>query len=547
MFKKISIISACLVFFCFNAGLAQHNHAHHQTPVEVDADALGKIDFPITGGLGVQKQFERGLALLHHMMYVMADKEFTALAKAKPNCAMAHWGVAIAIFHPLWSMKPSPEKMERGEAAIRKAQSITGISERERDFINAASELYHDWQNVDYNTRIAAWEQAQKKLHEKYPEDVDAAAFYALAQLATAPKSDQTFSHQKSAGALLDKLFAKRPEHPGVLHYTIHAYDNPMLAERAVPASRAYDKIAPDVPHALHMPTHIFVRLGIWPDAISWNIRSAKAALKYPAKDAISLHYPHALDYLTYGYLQRGEDANAKATLKKLFENENYQYSTATGYALAAIPARYALERKQWTDAAKLEVLNWNNFPWEKYSEFASITWFAKGLGAARSGDIATAQTSANELKSIHGDLKEGGENYWAVLTAAQKQTVEAWIAFAKNEKRQAVEMMREAADLEDSVDKHPVTPGAVLPARELLGDMLVLLNQPKQAIEAYEDALKISPNRLNSLTGAARAAELAGKKKLAKSYYEKVLAVAPDSDRESKELKRARKFLTAR
>ena len=347
----------------------------------------------------------------------------------------------------------------------------------------------------------------------------------------------------QAEGALLDELFAKEPAHPGVLHYTIHAYDNPMLASRAIAAARAYDKIAPDVPHALHMPTHIFVRLGIWPDVISWNVRSAKAALKYPAGESVSHHYPHALDYLIYAYLQRTADKEAEETLQKIRKNDSYQKTFVSAYALAAIQARYALERRQWDSAAALEVLYSDSFPWETFPQIEAITYFARGLGAVRSNDAAAATIALEKLDTLYERTVTAGRGYWAVLVDAQRKTVGAWITYAEGKNDEALRMMREAADLEDSVDKHPVTPGAVLPARELLGDMLVLSGKPAEAIEAYQISLDISPNRFNSLYGAGHAAELAGDSELAKAYYSKLIQVIlTDSDRP--EIKQAKIFL---
>ncbi len=385
-----SFLTICALLLCVNIGIAQHDHSKEDHSMTVDADALGKVNFPVSGSSEVQRPFERGLALLHHMMYAQAEKEFTALANMEPTCAMAHWGIAMTQFHPLWPGGPNEEELKKGWAAVQKAKSLNPQTEREQAFIAAVEAFYQDWKIIGHSERIASWEKTQKKVFQENPDDIDAAALYALSHLATAPKSDKGFIHQKEAGALLDKLFTKNPEHPGVLHYTIHAYDNPMLASRAVAAARAYDKISPDVPHALHMPTHIFVRLGIWPDVVSWNIRSAKAALKYPANGSVSHHYPHAIDYLMYAYLQEANDTRAKDLLDEIGGKENYQKTSVAGYALAAIPARYALERRQWAKAAVLDERSPGAFPWEKFPEVEAITYFARGLGAAQSGNAAS-------------------------------------------------------------------------------------------------------------------------------------------------------------
>ncbi len=545
--NKFVILIICALLLSISAGIAQHDHSHHEdAPITVGTDALGKVNFPISGSEAAQQHFEKGLALLHHMMYVQAEKEFSALADMEPGCAMAYWGIAMTQFHPLWPGQPGEAELKQGWEAIQKAKSLNPPTEREQTYIAAVEAFYKDWQTIGHKERIAAWEAVQEKIYRQYPDDTDAAAFYALSHLATAPKADQEFIHQKEAGAILDKLFEKEPEHPGVLHYTIHAYDNPVLANRAVAAARAYDKIAPDVPHALHMPTHIFVRLGIWPDAISWNIRSAKAALKYPSHGSISHHYPHALDYLIYGYLQMAADKEAENVLKQILADDNYQKTFISAYALAAIPARYTLERQQWAAAAALEVRSPAAFPWEKFPGVETITHFARGLGAARSGNISAAQKSKERIDVLHQHIVEADQQYWAVLADAQRKTISAWIAFAEDKKDEALRIMREAADIEDSVDKHPVTPGAVLPARELLGEMLLLLNKPGEALAAYEASLKISSNRFNSLYGAAQAAERANNSEKAKSYYSQLMQNCDDATSDRPGVKQAKTFLAS-
>lgn len=507
--------------------------------------ALGKVDFPISYGLETQSKFKRGLALLHHMMYAQAEKEFAALAEEYPDCAMAYWGIAMSRFHPLWAV-PSEKDLRQGWSAIGRAKALNVPTQREQAYIGAIEAFYKDWQDVEHPKRLIAWEAAQEKVYKENPEDIDAAAFYALAHLSTAPKADKTFKHQKEAGALLEKLYAKAPEHPGVLHYTIHAYDNPMLASRAVEVARAYDKIAPDVPHALHMPSHIFVRLGLWPDAIDWNARSAAAAMRQSVGGVASLHYIHAQDYLVYAYLQQGQDKMAENVLREINTIENYQDSFASAYGIAAAQARYPLERGQWAEAAALQLRTHSSFPWDKHPWFESITYFARGLGAARSGDSGAARKAIEKLNTSYERAVNAGQNYWAVHVDAQRKAVAAWIALSEGKEVEALQMMREAADIEDSVDKHPVTPGAVLPARELLGDMLVLLGKPAEAIRAYEASLNVSPNRFNSLHGAGRAAELAGDSAKAKLYYSTLLKLTANVDSDRPGIKQAKTFLAS-
>ncbi len=542
-YRKFQSIIYALALLLYSGDL----WAHGDSEVEVDSSRfrdLGKVEFPISCEPEVRPKMNRALALLHHMMYAQAQQRFEELASQFPNCAMLYWGQAMSLFHPLWPVIPTEEKMLLGLAALEKAESIDNISQREQDYISAAKAFYDAWKTKAYADRVAAWEVAQKKLHSNYPGDVDAAAFYALSHLATAAKDDHSFSHQKQAGTLLEKIFQQAPTHPGVIHYTIHAYDNPLLASRAVEAARAYDQIAPDVPHALHMPTHIYVRLGMWNDANSWNRRSGRSALKYPAAGYISHHYPHALDYLIYGYLQTAENDQAEKVLTAINERKGYQPSFVSGYALAAIPARRYLEVRQWGQASTLAVQAPAEFPWEKFPELEAITYFAKGLGSARQKNISETEEAIRKLDELHQKTVESGKAYWAVLVDAQRKTVAAWLLFNKGQHREALELMAIAADLEDSVDKHPVTPGAILPARELLGDMLTLAGDYKKAVDAYATALSIGPNRFNSLFGVAKAAQLSGDHSVAKSYYQTLLNVTNDNSVDRQELVEARAFV---
>ena len=483
--------------------------------------------------------------MLHHMMYAQAEKEFRSLVASEPDCAMAYWGIAMTLFHPLWPGEPTEAELQQGSQAIEMAKSLQPPTDRERAYIGATEAYYRNWRNKSHPERIAAWKTAQNTVYQNNRDDIDAAAFYALALLATAPKTDKSYTHQRAAGVILEDLYSREPEHPGVVHYLIHAYDNPELASRALEAARAYDKIAPNVPHALHMPTHIFTRLGIWTDSIDWNTRSAKAALNYPVNGAISHHYLHALDYLIYAYLQGAEDDKAKAVLDQMNERDNYQQTFVTGYALAALPARYTLERKQWHDAAGLEVPARDSFPWENYPEVEAIIHYARGLGAARDGDAPGAREALSALDTIHTRLVAAGQQYWGVLVDAQRKTVAAWLDFSEDRKDSAIQLMDEAARLEESVDKNPVTPGSVLPARELLGEMLLQSGNPDKAIKAFETSLETAPNRFNSLYGAGLAAERKGDRESAKSYYDSLLQISARADGNRPELAQAHRFLS--
>ena len=520
------------------------NLAHTDRLVEESSPPIGHVDFPVSCSTEAESRFERGIVMLHHMMYAQAEQEFQSLIAREPDCAMGHWGIAMALFHPLWPGEPTEAELQQGSDAAEKARALKPPTVREMAYINAVNAYYKGWRNTDHKTRIASWENAQMSVYQENPEDVDAATLYALALLATAPKADKSYSNQKKSGAILEELFAREPRHPGVVHYHIHAYDNPELASKAVEAARGYDKIAPDVPHALHMPTHIFTRLGIWSDSIKWNVRSAKAALNYPVNGQISHHYLHALDYLIYAYLQGGEDAKAAEVLDQMNAKDNYQKTFVTGYALAAIPARYTLERRQWNDAAKMEVPAQDSFPWSKFPEVEAIVHYARGLGSARSGDTVGAREAMTTLDAIHARLIKSGQKYWGVLVDAQRKSVAAWMNYSEGQKDSALLVMRKAANLEDSVDKNPVTPGSVLPAWELLGEMLLISGRPEEAIGAYEKSLSVAPYRFNSLYGAGRAAEQMGNTEMAREFFEELIQISLRADGNRPEVKQAEMFL---
>jgi tetratricopeptide (TPR) repeat protein len=505
----------------------------------------GKVDFAISCNEEAQRTFTQGIALLHHMMYDQAEAKFVNAAEADPGCAMAQWGIAMTVIHPLWGERPTDDAFEKGEQAILKAQNLNTGTERETAYLEAVEGFYKDWKNTSYSDQLLAFEEGYRSLYESFPEDTDAAAFYALGHLATAPKADKTYAHQKKAGALLEELHTRAPEHPGLFHYIIHAYDNPELADRALEVARSYDKVAPEVPHALHMPSHIFVREGIWPDVINWNQRSAKAALEQPVGNLTSMHYPHAMDYLMYAYLQRGEDQKAKEVLELLNEVNNFQPGLASAYAIAAVQARYPLERAEWDEGAAISP-DIDTFTIEQYPAAQSILYYGRGLSAARSGDLENARETIEMLDDIHTKLTEINEQYWAVLTDAQRSSIAAWTAFATDDKERALTLMKEAADTEDSVDKHPVTPGHVLPARELLGEMLLLLDKPQEALQAYEMSLEISANRFNSLYGAGKAAEKAGDIEKAKTYYSKLVEISAKEQVERPAVSEAKNFLAS-
>ena len=524
-----------------NTGVA---NARNDVQVNDLSPPIGQVDFPVSCSAAIRDRFERAVMMLHHMMYAQSEKEFRSIAATEPDCAMAHWGIAMTLFHPLWPGEPTEEELQQGTMAVQKSKALNPPTDKEKAYILAAESYFADWRDKTHPERIASWKESQKSVYKGNPDETDAAAFYALSLLATAPKEDKTYANQRKAGAILEELYSIEPEHPGVVHYLIHAYDNQELAGRALGPARAYDKIAPNVPHALHMPTHIFTRLGFWSDSIDWNIRSANAALSYPVNGAISHHYLHALDYLIYAYLQGAEDDKAKEVLNQMIERDDYQKTFVTGYALAALPARYTLERKQWRDAAELELPERDSFPWEEFPEVEAIIHYARGLGAVRSGEVVKARGALDTLDGIHENVVKTGQQYWGVLVDAQRKTVAAWLEYSKGRKSAAIQLMEEAARLEESVDKNPVTPGSVLPARELLGEMLMLSGNPGKALRAYEISLDAAPKRFNSLYGAGQASEGLGKKEMANSYYEELLQISIRSGSERPEVRHARIYV---
>ena len=456
------------------------------------------VDLPTTCSQDADAAIDEGLTLLHNMMYIQAEAAFNSAADADPDCAMAQWGVAMSNFHPLWPGGPTEDETARGAAAAALlAQKATGNS-LEEAFVAAAAAFYA-LENADYGARIAAWAAAQDEAYAQNPDSIDAAAFAALARLATAPRGPGRVEANAAVGDLLDGLHETAPDHPGVIHYAIHAYDNPALKERGRPYAAIYDKAAPSAAHALHMPAHIFTRTGDWEASIDLNRRSADAAMREPG-DVLQSHYAHAVDYMVYGHLQLGQPDTAAKLVGEMLAQDNHQADFAAAYALSASPVRLLLEQEKWAEAAALSPEMPSAIPWEKFPQTVTMRWFAIGLGAARSGDVEKARTAVEELKALQAAIEESGQTYWARLTEGQILTIEAWIELSLGNWERAVELEAAAADLEDGIGKSPVTPGHVLPARELLGDMLLEVGQPEKAADAYRATLALSPNRHRSL-----------------------------------------------
>jgi tetratricopeptide (TPR) repeat protein len=525
--------------------IAQEDHQHHET-----TEKIGKVRFAVSCSTQAQRQFNRALAWLHSFEYEQSEAAFNEVAKTDPQCAMAHWGAAMSLYHQLW-VPPNPKELEKATQYVQKAKQIGAKTKRERDYIDAIAQFFDDWGKVDHPTRAARYEQAMETIYRRYPGDHDAAVFYALAlnatALATSPV-DKTYAKQKRAAALLNRALRVQPEHPGVTHYLIHSYDYPPVAHLALAAARHYAKIAPSSAHALHMPSHIFTRLGLWDEGIATNIRSGNAAKDYALRNHLKGAWDeqlHAMDYLAYAYLQRSRDREARAVLEELKAIRRVDPETfKVAYSFAAIPARWALERRKWSEAAELKVEP-AYFPWQRFQSAEAITHYARAIGAARTGDTDRARVEVEKLAEVQRQLIGVKDSYdWATQVEIQRRAAAAWLAKAEGFNPEALRLMRLAADLEDSTDKHPVTPGAVLPARELLGDMLLEVGRPAEALKEYETSLQISPNRFGGLYGAGRAAELAKDLRKAREYYLKLIALCAKTDGARPELLHARKFL---
>ena len=490
---------------------------------------FGTVDFEMSCNEKAKKDFNLAIELLHSFEYDEAEKVFAKVIDETPECAMAYWGVAMSNFHALWT-PPTEAELVKGNKAIEIANSITKKTERESGYINAIAAYYKDWNKTDHHTRCINFEKAMEKLHTTYPDDKEAAIFYALALDASAEPTDKTYSNQKKAASILNTLYPSQPDHPGIIHYIIHTYDYPGLAELALPAARKYASVAPSSSHALHMPSHIFTRLGLWDECIKSNLESISVAQCYAQSAGIKGHWDeelHGLDYLVYAYLQKGENDLAKKQVEYVKTiNDVSQVNFKVAYAFAAIPSRYVLENKMWKEAANLED-DHANFPWVKFPWQKAIIHFTRLMGSVHIGNINSAKAELQELNIIYDTLTNQKDAYKAGQVQIQIRTSEAWIQFKEGNNDEALKLMNIAADMEDKTEKHPVTPGEVIPARELLGDMLLQMNQFDQALEAYDAVLKKSPNRFNSLFGAGLSSQRSGNAVKAKLYYTQLVNIS--------------------
>jgi len=522
--------------------LAQEDHSQHQHAIA----GLGTVDFPTSCNATVQELISRGAALLHSFGYEEARCTFNDAAKSDPTCAMAYWGVARTWYHPIWA-PPSPDELKQAAAALDRA--INAKTDRERDYIQALAVFYKDWPTVDHATRAKNYERALAAVCDRNPSDDEAALFHALQLVAIGylDPTDKTYTWQKKGSEILNQMLVRHPNHPGVAHYIIHSVDYPSLAELGLKAARAYATIAPDAPHALHMPSHIFTRLGLWDDSIASNTASTKSAIAQAQRlhgGGGSFDELHAMDYLVYAYLQQAKDTSARRVLAEMEEITRLDEDQfAAAYAFAASPARWALERHDWRAAAALEIKPaW--FPWNRFRNAEALVHYARAIGAARAGDVVAARRSNDEIAARRRAMPATRDYDWSGSIGAQWEAATALIALAEGKKDEGLRLLRMAADHEDAVDKHPVTPGAMLPVREMLADLLLENGMAPEALKEYEAVLKAAPRRLNATAGAAKAADKAGDKTKARAYAMQLQEIAKNAETSRPELEWARVYL---
>jgi tetratricopeptide (TPR) repeat protein len=525
---------------------AQHEEHDHAPPSGAPPEELGEVSFPVSCNAAAQAEFDRAMALFHSFWFVPARESFARVLEHDPTCGMAHWGLSIVSMGNPFGWPPNPRALEAGAAAYAEAVRVGARTERERAYIAALGAFFAGWQSTDHRPRALAFKDAMRDVAASFADDVEAQILYALLLTATALPTDKTFAHQLEAGRILEPLFAKVPDHPGVAHQLIHAYDYADLAERGLPAARAYAKIAPSVPHALHMPSHIFSRIGSWQEMVAANEDSyaaAKSELQEATLGVGSYDALHAMDYLVLAHLQQAQDKAAKryvdetAAISKI-EVQNF----VAAYAFAAIPARYALERGDFAGAAGLE-LSPPTLAWQSFPQAEAILVFARALGRARTGDPEGARADVARLRALREAMLAAKLDYWAGQTAFQIEAVDAWVALAEGRPDDALRLARAAAEAEEKSDKHPVTPGNVAPSRELLADLLLERGDAAGAQAEYERSLRRDPNRYRAIAGAARAARAAGDTDQAERHSARLLELTAQHDTERPELALAKQL----
>jgi hypothetical protein len=520
------LVVALIGLVVASPGVAQHS-----------SHTLGQVNFSSTCNPAVQADLNRAVALLHSFWWSATTKAFNEVAQKDPSCGIAHWGVAMAALENPFGWPPNPKMLADGSAAVARARAAGAKSPRELDYIAAIETFYKDHDKVEHRTRAVAYEKAMEQLAARYPDDREAAIFYALALNATVLATDKTYAQQMKAAGILEAAFREQPNHPGAAHYLIHTYDYPAIAEKGLGAARRYATIAPAAPHAQHMPSHIFTRRGYWQDSIASNLASAAASDN-------DFDRFHAWDYLVYAHLQLGQDRSAQGVHDRILSVEKPNVlNFATAFALAAIPSRYTLERGLWADASSL-ALRPGDFPWARFPQAEAILVFARGLGAARTGNLARARDDQARLAALRDALQAAKVGYWADQVDIQRLLVAGLLARAEGRNDDALQLVRAAADREDASEKHPVTPGPIVPARELLGELLLDLGRPAEALREFEASQQREPNRLRGYYGAARAADLAGDKVKAKAHYGQLVTLAAQAEIERAEVREAKAFL---
>ncbi len=510
---------------------------------------FGEVSFSLSCRYDLREKFNLGLTLIHSFEYAEAEKVFVSILDEDSECLMAYWATAMSILnHPL-SFKQNPESLKRGEELLKVAKKLTPNNEREKDYIDAVSIYFKDWRTLDTQSRKLNYEKKMEELYKKYPDDVETAVFYSLAVLASAELNDKTYTKQKKSGKILEKLFKKYPNHPGIAHYIIHNYDSPELAHMALKTARKYAVIAPASAHAQHMPSHIFTRLGLWKESIKSNIDSAQSAVCYAESvnpNANWVSEIHALDYLVYAYLQLGDNQKAKLELTKMSEIKEVFPSDhfASAYALIAVPCRLAIENKNWDQATKLELPK-TNLDWEKADWPVAMLHFSRALGFSNLGETFKAEKELQALISLRDKLSDADKPYESGQVTIQIEAVRAWIEFSKGNSNKAVDFMKHASNLESKTSKAAVTPGEIIPADELLGDLYLALNKPKEALASYKLNLELRPFRFNGIYGAAKAAEKLEDIKLASYYYNQLIELTSEVNSSRPEINEAKDFLT--
>jgi hypothetical protein len=500
-------------------------------------DKLGIVNFETSCNLEAQKLFNQAMLYQHSFWYRASQKVFEDTLKADPECGIAYWGIALSLLLNPHATPPA-KNLAEGASVIAKGKAVGAKTQRERDYIDALGVMYADYENVDHRTRLLAYAKAMEQLAQRYPGDDEAQIHYALALNTSASPADKTYANQLKGAAILEPIAERQPQHPGVSHYLIHLYDYPPIAEKGLNAARRYAKIAPAAAHAQHMPSHIFTRVGYWSESIASNTESARVA-----KDAGDIaEQLHAMDYEVYAYLQLGQDAKAKALIDEMADVTGLTETYMPGpYAMAVSPARYVIERGDWKAAANLQVRP-NPLP-----QVQAITYTARALGAARSGDPEAARADIAKLTEFRDKLRDAKDAYWSEQVDIQRQVATAWALYAEGKQDEALAAMSAAAAAEDKTEKHPVTPGVPKPARELYGSMLLERGMAKEALAAFEATLKKEPNRLGAYAGAAVAAEKSGDLAKAREYYGKVVAIADNADKARSEVADAQAFLQKR